>query len=79
MEKMPKVKSLSYKKYLRISANQIIEHRKSCRHVELDKIVYYLRCTDCGSHIPFRDTEDIQDRGFMTDCSHLTLEHEVSL
>jgi len=59
------MRGLSYKKYLRISANQIIEKRKRCVHVAKEDIVYYKRCQDCGEFIPFRTEEDILRRGII--------------
>ncbi len=65
-------KPISYRKYLRINANQIIERRKKCKHKKFDEIVLYKRCLCCNEFVAYRSPEDIQRRGIIPEQGDLT-------
>lgn len=56
---------MSYKQYLRVSANVIVDRRKKCEHGHYDEAVFYKRCLICGAFQPFRNPEDIARKGLI--------------
>lgn len=70
------MKGMSYKRYLRIAADQIVERRKKCPHKGEYRYdpVFYFKCHDCGAYVPFRNPEDIKRRGIMPEV-HVQLTH----
>jgi len=54
---------VAYKRYL----NQMVQiadaKRRRCKHEHFYEVVYFRRCSGCGSYIPFRNPEDTLKRG----------------